>query len=85
MVRCGQGLQHWIFVDNVPFSSERVLVFKFWSCPGPLVLLSGEGHETLVPGATGVQNSLICAGFGCMTCSFVLLSLKKLSILLGIE
>ena len=38
-----KGHQHWIFLDNGPFASESVLVFKFWFCFGPLVLGAAGG------------------------------------------
>lgn len=38
----GKGLQHRIFLDNGPIDSERILVFKFHLCPGPLVLWGRE-------------------------------------------
>ena len=41
MVRCGKGAsalyQHWIFLDNRSFTSDRVPAFRFQSCPSPLV------------------------------------------------
>ena len=33
----GKRLQHHIFLNNEPFTSERVQVFKFQSCPDPFV------------------------------------------------
>lgn len=45
--------QHQIFPDNRPLGFERVLVFKFWLCPGSLILWRRcvEGDEILVLGA----------------------------------
>lgn len=34
----GKGLQHQIFLDNEPFTSKRVLLFKFQPCLSPFVL-----------------------------------------------
>lgn len=37
----GKGLQHWIFLDSGPLTSESVPLFRFQSCPSPLVLPGG--------------------------------------------
>lgn len=36
MLSVGKGL-HQVFLDNGSFTSERVLAFRFLSCPCPLV------------------------------------------------
>lgn len=46
-VRMVKGHQHRIFLDNSPFTFERVPVFRFQSCPSPFVPWRGE---TLVLG-----------------------------------
>lgn len=52
-----KGLQHQIFLHGRPFTSESGPVFKFQSCPRPLVpWRSGGGHKTLFPGAAGGQK-----------------------------
>lgn len=40
-----KGHPHWIFLDNGPFASKRVPVFKFWLGAGLLVLLWVAGAE----------------------------------------
>lgn len=50
----GEELQHWIFLDNRPFASERDPVFRLWSCPSPAVPM-GRG-ETLARGAAVGQG-----------------------------
>lgn len=74
------GLQQWIFVDNVPFGSERILVDGvlvkyqlFGSMQGEVgVGLGRRAHKTLVPGVIEGQSSLLCACLTCMTfCSVV--------------
>lgn len=72
-----KGHQHWIFLNNGPLASERALVFKFQLHPGPLVLWLRSGHRTVVLGASGGQNSLLCTCFSCMTCGLGQLSLKS--------
>ena len=37
----GKGFQHQVFLDNLPFASERVPVFKFLLCPDSLVPWGG--------------------------------------------
>ena len=53
--------------------SDHVLVLWF--------LAGGEcGVEILVPGVVWSRNFLLCTCFSCLTCSFVLLSLKSNSV-----
>ena len=49
--------QNRIFLNNGPSAFERLLVFKFQSCPGLFAPYCGWG-ETLVLGAAGGQSSL---------------------------
>lgn len=36
-----------IHFNNGPFTSEKVLVFRFWSCPSPVVPCQGGGEGRL--------------------------------------
>lgn len=67
-------------MDNEPFASEKVLVFRLWPCSGPLVLWRGQNFGS---GVIGGKNSLLCACFSFVTCSFVLLSLQTTHYLVG--
>lgn len=62
-----KGREHQICLDKGPLASERVPVFKFWLCPGPLVLWGlgvgvdfGSGREQLevkVPSSTHASTT----------------------------
>lgn len=54
-----------------PLASERIQMFKFQLCPGPLFPCGGS--KTLFLGAAGGQSSLLYSCFSCMTYSFGLL------------
>ena len=64
-----------------PWTTDRLLV----KGSGVQVLVmfrsfgfvGSEGDEKLFLGAAGGQSSLLYTGFSCMTCNFVLLSLKS--------
>ena len=76
-----KGLQHWVFLNNRPFISKGVLLFKSWSCPGPLVPCGGEKIWVWVY-LTSKFSPLDT--LGCIICSFAsFLFEKQLSILLS--
>lgn len=72
--------QHRIFLENRPLASERVPVFEFQLCRGPLVLVVVLG--ALFRDEAGGQIS-VCACFGCVTWFWSAVSEKQFSILLN--
>lgn len=66
MVRGFSTRSSW---DKRPFASERVPVFKFWSCPSRVVL-EGGGKGGFGSGCNWRSNCLLWTCFSCMTCGF---------------
>ena len=60
-------LQHGILKDRGPFTSKRILAFKFQPCPDPLVSW-GLWWVLWFWVLFEVNSSLLCTHFGCLAC-----------------
>ena len=60
-------------LDSRPFTSERALVSRFWSCPGSLV----PAGRNFGSGCYLRSKFPLCSCFGCMTCGFCSVVSKK--------